>query len=221
MKIQVVNHSTSVSMADALAMTAACAAQLREEFATAWEIVPPEVEFSGDGSEDPAAYIMAIFDTSTQPGAAGYHDTDAAGKPRGFVFADAGQVSVTLSHELCEMVKDPSCTLWSQTPDGNMRAFEMCDAVENDTYQKNGIAVSNFVLPNYFAAPAQPGPTDYLGKLNGQPAPARSPGGYDIVIDTAGQPSQEFSSHMATMPAAKLAAKSHPGARTARRIRRP
>lgn len=218
MKIQVVNKSTTLSHEEAMLMTAACAAQLREEFATAWEIVPPDVEFSGDDTTDPNAYTVAIFDTSTAPGAAGYHDVDSQGKPRGFVFVDAGSVSVTLSHELCELVKDPSCTLWSQTPDGNMRAFEMCDAVENDTYTKLGVTVSNFLLPNYFADPPQAGPTDYLDRLHGKAAPARTPGGYDIVIDTTGQPSQEFSRDFAALSVEKRAAKSHSGARTARRL---
>lgn len=229
MKVQVINKSTVVSQEDAMAMTAACADQLRNEFAKAWEILPPDIEFSGDDATDPNAYQMVIFDTSDQPGALGYHDNDPQGKPRGFVFAkttldNGGNVSTTLSHELCEMVKDPSCSLWTQTTDGNMRAFEMCDAVESDEYDKTvgdkTIKVSNFLLPNYFAAPPMAGPTDYLGKLNGQAAPARTPGGYDIVIDTTGNVSQEFSKHFALLPDWKQRNKSHSGARTARRTAR-
>jgi hypothetical protein len=229
MLIQVTNHSTVIGPAEFLNMVTACAAQIRDEFATAWEKVPPTVEANLNGVEDPKAYQMGIFDTSDQPGALGYHDTDAQGKPRGFVFAkttkeDGGNVSTTLSHELCEMVLDPTCTLWTQTNDGNMRALEACDAVEADEYEKDvggtKIKVSNFLLPSYFSSAAT-GPTDYLNKLNGQIAPARTPGGYDILIDTSGQPSQEFSRHMASLSPAKAAMKGHSGSRTSRRTRKP
>jgi hypothetical protein len=229
MKIQISNKSKVVRPAEFLAMATACADQIRNEFCTAWEFVPPEIEINLEGEEDPDAYQMMVVDTSDSPGALGYHDVDVQGKPRGYVFAettmlDGGKVSVTLSHELCEMRLDPSCTLWSQTPDGNMRALEACDAVEADEYSKTvgdeSVSVSNFLLPAYFVATSTGAPTDYLGKLDGQIAPARTPGGYDILIDTAGQPSQEFSKHMAAMSPARQGMKRHPLSRTARRASR-
>jgi hypothetical protein len=230
MKIQITNHSTTVSMADAMTMTIACASQLRNEFAPSWGFVPPDVEFNANGVEDPSAYQMGIFDTSDQPGALGYHDNDTKGRPRGFVFAkttkdNGGNISTTLSHELCEMVLDPSCTLWTQTSDGNMRALEACDAVENDEYDvtigTKTIKVSNFLLPAYFSASAEPGvKTDYLNKLGGAVAPAMTPGGYDIVQNTTGQASQEFARQLAALPAWKAAHKALPGSRTGRRAAR-
>lgn len=230
MRIQVSNKSTVVGADEFLSMVEACAAQDRDDFSPAWGFVPATIEANLDGEEDAAAYQMLVVDTSDSPGALGYHDVDAQGKPRGYVFAkttldDGGKVSITLSHELMEMRLDPSCMLWSQTPDGNMRALEACDAVEADEYPKTvadaPVAVSNFLLPAYFMSPATGAPTDYLDKLNRQIAPARTPGGYDIVVDTAGNPSQEFSDHAKTWSAGKAEMKGRSGSRTSRRTRRP
>lgn len=226
MKIQFLNRSTVVGPADFLNGVTACAMQDREDFSPAWEKLPATIEACLDGVEDPDAYKMIVLDTSDQPGAEGYHDTDAQGKPIGYIFAETtadagGKWTVTASHECMEMRLDPSCTLWSQTPDGKMRALEASDAVEADEYTKKvgdtDVAVSNFLLPAYFVGTATGSKTDFLGKLNGQIAPARTPGGYDIVIDTNGQPSQEFAEHMASLSPEKASMKQHPAARTARR----
>lgn len=228
MKIQVTNQASSVSMEEALLWTTACAAQVREEFSREWERVPPTIEFSGDGSVDPNAYHVAILDTADQAGAFGYHDNDEQGKPRAFVFAkttrDAGEEpSVTLSHEILELVLDPSCTLWTQTSDGNMRALEACDAVQSASYAKRvgdtDVLVSDFLCPNYFSMTPIAGlPFDYLGKLDG-PAPARLSGGYDIVAVTTGTISQEFSKLFALLPGWKQKLKERSSSRTKRRQR--
>lgn len=226
MKIEITGHTTVATSSDLILYTAACAIQLRDHFAPAWGRIAPLVEFSSSGTEDASARQMGVFDTSDQPGALGYHDTDASGLPRGFVFAkttvDDGEiVSVTLSHELMEMFLDPSCSLWSQTPDGNLRAFEACDAVENDTYEITvgdvKVPVSNFLLPAYFSPIRTGEPTDYLNRLNGEIAPAMTPGGYDIVLNSAGQPSQEFAMQWLGLSEAKARRKSHPLSRTGKR----
>jgi hypothetical protein len=45
--------------------------------------------------------------------------------------------------------------------------FEMCDAVQDESYEIDGIGVSNFVLPLYFTASAERGGrNDFLGTRN-------------------------------------------------------
>jgi hypothetical protein len=45
--------------------------------------------------------------------------------------------------------------------------FEMCDAVQAESYSIDGVAVSNFVLPSYFSLGEQEGRrNDFLGTLN-------------------------------------------------------
>jgi hypothetical protein len=44
--------------------------------------------------------------------------------------------------------------------------YEMCDAVQDETYKIDGVAVSNFVLPLYFTQFAEVGGrNDFLGRL--------------------------------------------------------
>lgn len=229
MKIQVTNDSTVVSMEDAAAWTTACAMQLRDDFCPMWERTPPIVEFSGDGKVDPSAYHVAIVDDTPQADALGYHDNDEQGKPRAFIFAkttkDAGEdPAVTLSHEILEMTLDPSCSLWTQAGDGNMRAYEACDAVQDTSYPKHVgdvvVAVSNFLCPNYFTlTPIHGLPFDFLGKLTA-PAPARTVGGYDIVQATQGEPTQEFRKHFALLPEWKRNLKERTSSRTSRRVKK-
>jgi hypothetical protein len=232
MKFQIQNDCTVRTNAELMLDTAGCAAQLREDVAPTWERLAPVVEFSDNGAVDADAYQVQVKDDADSPGELGFHDVDDQGKPIVFIFAktalaDGQTVSSVLSHELCEAFADPSCTLWHQCPDGKMRALELCDAVENDSYSKQigdtMVTVSNFVTPNYFRDTPIPGEKfDFMGKLSG-PAPARTPGGYDIVIETNGAPSQEFSEHfreMARERPHRAAMKSSPYSRTARRMAR-
>lgn len=230
MRIQVMNSSTHVNPSPFAAACAAVSKQVNGDFAICYNLGPTTIEMLKPGdkfSSDPTVWQHILADTSTSPGALGYHDNDEHGKPRGFTFvattiADGGDWRVTFSHEILEQRKDPYCTLWCFTPDGKLRAYEMCDAVENDSYTitvgTEQVPVSNFVTEEYFADQPTGLATDHMGTLKGQVAPARSDGGYDLVINTSGQVTQEFSDHARAMSAHKREAKSFSGSRTSRRL---
>ena len=63
--------------------------------------------------------------------------------------------------------------------------YEVCDAVEGHAwaYEIDGVRVSDFVLPSYFAG-AAPGPYDFGGHLQAG-CPALMPGGYIGEYDPA------------------------------------
>jgi len=67
--------------------------------------------------------------------------------------------------------------------------FEMCDAVQNETYEIDGVSVSNFVLPLYFTSGEERGGrNDFLGtSTNGKTLEsfAINPGGYINYFDPA------------------------------------
>jgi hypothetical protein len=48
---------------------------------------------------------------------------------------------------------------------GRLYAYETADPVEEQTYQIDGVAVSNFVTPHWFDPAAHGVPLDYLGRL--------------------------------------------------------
>jgi hypothetical protein len=100
-------------------------------------------------------WAIMFLDNADEANALGYHDLTADGMPLSKVFvkttiADGQLVSVTACHELCEMLVDPAINLWAQHPDGSLYAYEMCDAVEELTFDVDGIPMSDFVTPAYF-----------------------------------------------------------------------
>lgn len=217
MEIVIFNRSTVVTPSDLLKWTIACVKQLREEACPSWNVAVPYVHF-GTREEELLGDVwqVVLFDDSDQAGMLGFHDVTPLGNPYAKVFAkdtmrNGGDVSVTLSHELLELVWDPQCSLFRPSEDGYELAQEACDACENDTYELDGVKVSDFVLSAFFIESAH-GPYDRL-QLITRPFQTR-PGGYQIrrkgdVID------QVFGD---AYPAGKLASKAHPASRTARRI---
>lgn len=101
------------------------------------------------------AWTLILLDDADDDEGQGYHEMTKNGFPVGKVFvkptiANDDLVSVTTCHELCEMLIDPMATLWCDGPRGSMWAYEVCDAVEDETFKVNGIAMSDFLYPAYF-----------------------------------------------------------------------
>lgn len=105
--------------------------------------------------------ILYVLDSAAKNDVLGYHDQNLSGIPFGFVYLDlcktvGDEWSTTLSHEALELVGDPQCNLLVQGPDPEdanrtvYHFFEMCDAVQAQSYVIDGVTVSNFVLPHYF-----------------------------------------------------------------------
>lgn len=86
--------------------------------------------------------------------------------------------SVTLCHELDEVIADPLATRVYRMANGDLAAYEPDDAVESDdqSYDIDGVAMSNFVYPDYFSRKRRV-QYDFQGKLKA-PCPALTPGGY-------------------------------------------
>lgn len=201
MQIAIVNTSTLVSNNDAAKMAAAIEHQVRADFAPAWGRVPVPVGFYTSPHAAPAdGHGIALVDTiaDAPAGVLGYHTEDARGQ-WGIVACkpelDAGAqvltgdwaVSSVLSHEVLELLADPSCSFWASA---GRRAYclEVCDPVEAPTYEVDGVAVSNFVLPAWFD-PQGTGPFDHLGLLK---APfSLLKGGY-VVYSSQGAEHQEY-----------------------------
>lgn len=194
-------------------MVRAVGHQLSRHVAPVWGQVPA-IEFvlpGGSPSLGDAARCF-IDDNSDTPGALGYHYEDDDGVPVLRVFAaeilkapgssvlrGPASVSVTLSHEVLEVVGDASANLWADGPGGLSYALELCDAVQGDAYEVDGVSVSNFVYPAFFSRRAQPGTRfDFLGRL-GAPF-TMTPGGYQI---TRVDPGREGAVWGATMAATR------------------
>jgi hypothetical protein len=133
----------------------------------------------------PGAWTLVFLDNADTKGDEGWHDIKKSGMPLDHVFVEAtimvgDKVSTTACHELAEMLVDPSANLWSDGPHGTLWAYEVCDPVEEDEFEIDGIAMSDFVTPAYFELfrlkQRKTTPYDHLDKLK-KPFSLR-PGGY-------------------------------------------
>jgi hypothetical protein len=154
--------------------------------------------------------ILYLANEATIPDALGFHDANFSGVPFGFVFRDLAEQfhepwSITMSHEALELIADPEANLLvaGPHPDPNEDRsvffwYEMCDAVQSENYEIDGVQVSNFVLPLYFTGTRntdEPGArNDFLGN-----SPLRSfgvkPGGYVGFFDPATGQMETFADH--------------------------
>lgn len=172
----------------------------------------------------PGEIVAAILDSLPQtPGAVAYHDVSGAEVPFILLARDMcnslivgpNSVSVALSHELCETAGDPFTNTWRDDGTGTEWAQELCDATQEDTYVINSTAVSNFVLPAFFATGAK-GPYTYLGSIGqetiGTPF-ATAAGGYQIKRSGTWNQSQVNG----TIRNERLAKKRHWSSRTFKR----
>jgi len=139
----------------------------------------------------PDEWVLGLFSEPDQPDALGYHDQSEHGLPMLKVFPmldtqDGTSWSVTASHEVLETLADPNLARCAQAPDGKFWAYEVCDAVETDTYEIDGVTLSNFVLPPYFEPPAKLDGVkfDHMGLIK-KPYEIR-PGGYGQYWSTNG-----------------------------------
>jgi hypothetical protein len=170
-QIVVSNESTVVADADVQAAVAAVQTQITEHFAPAYSGLSAVLHFQ-HGKPAAGVEVCHVLDDSDQAGALGYHELKPQGFPEGFVFARTTQEAgdpwtTTLSHEILEQLLDPYANWGTQAQLGGQTvlvALEDADPVEGDSYPINGVAVSNFVLPAWFAGTG--GKVDYLGKLS-------------------------------------------------------
>lgn len=123
-------------------------------------------------SEDPvhAESVIYLIDEGSLPWALGYHSINATEIPVGFVFVDPGDWTITLSHEVLELIIDPTVNIWVPGPHPHdpdrylFHSFEVCDAVERYSYRIDGMEVSDFVTAAYFYEGDAPGTrNDFLG----------------------------------------------------------
>jgi hypothetical protein len=183
MIISVINHS-KLNDSDVLTVIRAINRQIAEDFSPYWSMTATlRLEGRSERKPNPknpadmrGDAIIYIWDEVDVDGALGYHETNHRGIPFGFVFRELSERlkepwTVTLSHEALELIGDPEVNLLVAGPHPtNPRKevfhwFEMCDAVQNESYRIDEVEVSNFVLPLYFTLNDEPGArNDFLSK---------------------------------------------------------
>jgi hypothetical protein len=122
--------------------------------------------------------VLYLYDVIAVRDAEGFHDRWFRGIPYGVVYHELSdklgeEWTVTFSHEALELLADPEANLLVQGPNPRHPRrqvyyyYEVCDAVQNESYTLDSVRVSNFVLPLYFTASDEhDGRNDFLGTLN-------------------------------------------------------
>lgn len=230
-RVSIVNESTLFKDADLHALCNALQVQVTRDFYPAWG-VNASIYYTPSGKRPTADHwIIAILDDADQAGALGYHDTTSTGLPLGKIFVrtilgDRASVSVTVSHELLEMLADPQVNLAAQ--DGNrFYSFEVGDPVEADSmgYEitipagwvgaGTKVLVSDFVFPSWFQSFITSGKFDFMGHVK-KPLEL-SAGGYIGFLDLSNlnQGWQQITA--STSPMVRTAARAYAGSRRLRR----
>jgi phospholipase C len=184
--ISIINRSNSIADADLQRVVRAINRQIAEDFEPYWSF-GAMLRLEGSIGKEPdkdklpelrGDAVIYLWDKTDMEGALGYHEANASGIPYGFVFTELSKQlgeewTVTLSHEALEMVGDAQGNLLIQgvhPSDPTVEVFhwfEMCDAVQSQTYKIDGVKLSNFVLPLYFTLEEQQGGrNDFLGTKN-------------------------------------------------------
>jgi hypothetical protein len=134
------------------------------------------------------AWAMVFLDNADQRGAEAYHDLTPDGMPLAKVFVkttlkNGDQVSVSASHELVEMLVDPTTNLMTSGPKRKlMYAYESADPVEDLSFAVDGIPMSDFVYPSYFESFRKPKSARF-DAMNKVTRPFQIlPGGYQTVF---------------------------------------
>ena len=168
-KVCVVNHARAFfSDKQILHDIPAWEKAANRDFAPVWQT--PHVRISLV-SKPHKGCIEALFEKSgSVQGALAYHTVER-GLPKIVVYAGTDDYygysnSVSFTHELFEMLADPYTSAfnlpWSAYPvvnvGGNSQAIpvgalaidEVCDPVEAYAYRIHGVAISDFITPNWF-----------------------------------------------------------------------
>jgi hypothetical protein len=109
------------------------------------------------------AWVLVFLESADKKHAKdfGYHQF-FKGQPIARVFVGTITISgkeplsLVASHELAEMLVNPGCNLWARGPGNRLYSYEICDAVEEEIFEIDRLAMSDFVYPAYFEAQHKP-----------------------------------------------------------------
>jgi len=207
--LSVANLSTMIDDTTFVAAVAAIGVQVSRDFQAEWgtgaQLDPTRLDLNGQANVDGAAdAVIYVGDASDDPttglsGAYGYHSENYGQIPYAFIYLDvcakAGEAwSTTLSHEVLELLADPTTVLTATGPapasvgaPGQTVAYdlEVCDPTQGDTYAINGVVVSNFVTKAYFGILGGASTATNFLNLALDPLGVR-PGGYCQYEDSGG-----------------------------------
>ena len=189
--ISLLRETTLLNDNDVSAAVSALQTQVHAHFAEPWGI-DAIIRFVA-GPPPRGSWWIVLVDDPEQADTLGYHDLTDEGLPIGKAFVKTtqeaqGNWTVTISHEVLEMLVDPGINLSVLRDEDNGKpvrlfSYEICDPCEADEfgYKIDNILVSDFVYPSWFESFHSPRSVqfDYCGRIR-EPFQLL-PGGYANV----------------------------------------
>jgi hypothetical protein len=180
-----INHATEKLGVDFDELIAALQKFVDEHFAPVWGIRANLEKAKSPRSGTWTLLFTDDQDSADHAGWLGLHHLE--GNPMAKVFVGPvkkhhEKVSVAASHEIAEMLVDPAINLWAIGPKGLLYAYEVCDAVEEEKFDVDGIAMCNFVYPAYFELFREPKSTQFDHKKKLKHPFQILPRGYATVL---------------------------------------
>lgn len=165
-QIALVDESGTIDFADLAEVAGALNAQIHEDLRRAWQSLSvPTVQAYHEAP--PMTWAIKLRRDIEEPGALGYH-WDNGNQPFALVDVDAGDWTITASHEMLEMVGDPwgnrmhggrlPSDLTSRFEDVGLEHAssrvhylrELSDPCEATSVYLGGVPVSDFILPEWY-----------------------------------------------------------------------
>lgn len=205
MRFALINETTDPQITSTIlvGIAEALAVQSQRDVAPWWETVADEFDVFPSLGQVPlntANQKISIFHLvdaiPEAPDALAYHTVDSLGRPMlklgwnairaagGTMIKGGVSLSSAMSHEAIETRVNPFVRGWEDMNDGVTEvAREACDPVESDSYEVDGVAMSNFVGPRWFSD--SEGPYDFMGTCKAPFTMSSNGGGY-MVLRTGG-----------------------------------
>lgn len=175
--IHLVRHTPLISLDEMDRIAHACDVQLVRDVAPAHHIAPCRVLHTHPDDVPAGARTIRMIDDAGED-SLGWHTELSGDRVIGVVgvrtvLDHAGSmltgplsVSAVTSHEVVELAYNSHVSMWSDTGQGYLVAAELADPVQSDSYEIDGVAMSNFVRHDWFSPIATPGDRyDHLGSL--------------------------------------------------------
>lgn len=155
--IAIISQTAGVDSTDLAAATAAIQRQVTSDFGHIWNVTATVDDFPAL-HEMPPGYWPVLIKDDIEANAVGVHLTDDAERVFALVTYRPEDWTLTLSHEILEMLVDPFGVTFptgpSPTGDGSTVEYlaEVCDPCRDPTagYYVNNVLVSDFIFPGYY-----------------------------------------------------------------------
>jgi hypothetical protein len=153
--VALVDMSETIRPSELAEVAGALNEQLQADVAPAWKVAATVGAYP---KAPTGTWRLELHQTIEVEGAAGFH-SDERGQPYAKVALSDGNWSVTASHELIEMVVDPTgarlhtaaaLSGWQGDTPRVRYLVEAADPCEEIHYEVGGVPVSDFILPSFY-----------------------------------------------------------------------